>query len=80
MALTKTQRGLVAILKKSGMEPDGITGSVLLLHKSEPAMAELGIWVYDNKVTDGSAILEKAMELHDALPPEQRTGKPVEAP
>ncbi|MBR1835755.1 MAG: hypothetical protein IJ783_00550, partial [Kiritimatiellae bacterium] len=71
---------LCETLRRSGIPPEDGTTIVLMLSKSEDAMGDLAIWILDNDVKSESAILEKAMELHNALPPEQRTAKAVEPP
>ena len=60
------------------MPPDDAVVVVLMLHKSEEATDDLALWILDNNVRDESEILKKAVELHNALPPVQRTGRPVE--
>ena len=60
------------------MPPDDAAVVVLMLHKSEEATDDLALWILDNNVKDESEILRKAMGLHNALPPNQQTGRPVE--
>lgn len=78
MALSVVQEMLTDSLKHRGADDSMIITIGLMFQKSEDAMIDLGAWIADMKNPSQTAILEKALEIEENLPPSLRTSNLAE--
>lgn len=74
MGLSKVQRVLLHLLKEAGADQTMTICIMLALKKSDKAMIDLLLYIYDNKPSVNE-ISEKFLDILYELPPELRTGQ-----